>query len=641
MKLIDTPAFVPKDVALADWVTVMETLHPGELQVSTPELRYSWLKRLIDENVYAHFSVITTPEGMLFWSLLPISIQVETPDGKKITKTQRRPNAEEWAYALAAGTFKKGEINKVRKSTEILKRVGAYLDLLEHAIPTDQNIHQVGGTYVMVDSENLEKISSQIVHHIYRGGDFSWDTETETSGEDDSQAPNPYAADLVGLSIAIEPKHAWYFPVAHRNDDDTPVDWNLPKDKVIHILERAFQLGNAHSILHNIKYDFSVMANKQQNVDIDTVYSWLEKSEDTMLMASLVNEPSAKLKVLAESYFHVDVLDFKKLTGGRSFAYVGKEAATIYAAQDADWTLRLWPIMKKAAEDLHVWDLYNDVEKPDIEYFMRIERRGLLIDREVFDDEVKTVQETLQVAREQFIKSLEREGVDVPPSFNINSGDQLAVLLFSPKPRGLGLPVLSRTKGTQRPSTDDKAMNKLVAQGHDCIQMKILRQYKELAKLLTAYLIPTPAYIQNDGRVHASYHQIGAQTGRTSVSLPNPQQWPENVQKSARVHAILDYQQMELRVLAATTMRPTCSRPSLTASTFMTTHSTEWASPTARLPRTSTLVYPLGPKHPRSRRPPASRLPWPRSSSRTTGTPTPSTKPGSTSDGSRRRRTGS
>lgn len=518
--------------------------------------RLAWLRRLAHQDVWTEITVITTAEMFNFWRLLPPEITVQTIDGQRLTTAKRTVDPMNWAQAFVIGDHRRGAMKKItpqqqKKAVQLVAALSvtepiAGIDLLPHR-----------GTYTAVDITTFPDIRQEIIRHILSGGRFGWDTETEQAGEDDDAAPNPIDTELVGLSVSIAPGTGWYFPVGHRNrTTDEPQPWNLPRQLVIDLVGEIWdaqtRIGAGRSTGSNLKYDYGVMTNPRQRLPFDMVAQVLPRTDDTMLMAQVANLPRAGLKPLAETILGMQVIDYKKLTRGRSFAYVPLEPATVYAAQDADWPLQLYDTLLNALQELEVEHIYRE-EVTRMEYFLRMERRGVLVDRQRLEEHIVETKEAIDFTERLFKTMIQVEGIALPNGFNIGSTDQVAAVFFAPKPAGLGMPVLTRTS-TGKPSTSEPAMNDLIAKGlaHPAVKVKIA--WAGHNKLLTAFLNPIRSMIRSDGRIHANFRQCPAATGRTACHDPNIQQVEKHLKDMFVTEgeiAGLDYSQVELRVLAA------------------------------------------------------------------------------------------
>jgi DNA polymerase-1 len=555
MKLIDVHALTPRALREPDrveqyqrWLHVLQEVHESK-HLILPEERLQTLRRLKDD-VWGDAIVLTRDDQFLFWRLADPRVLITTPAGRKLPGGMRTDDTAQWAAGIIAGGHQRTKTQKVLKAQpeeviEVQRQLSARPSL-------EMDLIETNGNYTLVTPETIEKTEHDLLWMLAGGAPFGLDTETEDAGEDDTGAPNPYQSNLVGLSVSYQPGTGYYFPTLHRDEDGTPLPDNLDLERVKALVTLIMEQSKL-PVWHNCKYDFGVLANPIQQIPISWVYErWLPKTQDTMLMAALLNY-KAGLKPLAEAKLGVKSIDFKRLTAGRPFSYVPLNAATIYAGQDADWTLQLYPILK---QEMEAWDqkpginltrIY-ELERSIIELFMRMERRGIHIDQHMLARQIDLDTEYRANALDFLRQASKHAGIDLPDDWNPNSPLQVAKLLFD----DVGLPVLTLTKTGNR-ATGAKAMNALKAKGVAHPILSGLRAFKKYDKRLTAFEIPIrDRHLQFDGRVRTSYGQVGAATGRTTSSGPNLQQWYPDLRKMFRgVIGGIDYSQVELRVLAA------------------------------------------------------------------------------------------
>ncbi len=350
-------------------------------------------------------------------------------------------------------------------------------------------------------------------------------------------------AHLVGLSFAVEPGTAWYLPVAH-DYDDAPAQ--LPRERALDRLRPLLEDENRPKVGQNAKYDINVLFRHGLRVN--------GMAHDTMLQSYVLNSTATRhdMDSLALKYLGHDTIKFADVAGKGAkqvtFNKVALEQAAPYAAEDADITLRLhralWPQID-AEEPLRT--LYRQIEIPLLPVLAAMERAGVLIDTgllQSISEEMAATMQTLE-ARAHLVA----EGV-----FNLNSPGQLQEILFE----RLGLPVQRRTPKGQ-PSTAEDVLRDLAAL-HELPE--IVLEWRELAKLRSTYTDRLPEQVNPEtGRVHTSYHQAVAATGRLSSSDPNLQNIPIRTATGRRIRqafiapqgcklVAIDYSQIELRLMA-------------------------------------------------------------------------------------------
>ncbi|MGE4072418.1 MAG: DNA polymerase I [Lysobacterales bacterium] len=365
--------------------------------------------------------------------------------------------------------------------------------------------------------------------------EFAFDTETTSI---DAQL-----AVLVGLSFAVEAGSACYIPVGH---DYAGVPQQLPLEQVLAAVKPLLEDPDRAKIAQNGKYDINVLMRYGINV--------AGFRFDTMLESYVLNSTASQhnMDALAKKYLGVDTIHYADVAGKGarqiSFSQVGLDEACAYAAEDADVTLRLhrtlWPQLQAEPTLARV---FNEIEMPLAPVLARMERTGVLIDGAL----LRTQSSELGRA---MIKLQEEVHAIAGRPFSLDSPKQLAQVLYEER----GLPVKVRTPGGQ-PSTNEEALEELA--DADELPRKIL-EYRSLAKLKSTYTDKLPELINPDsGRVHSSFHQAVAATGRLSSSDPNLQNIPIRTPEGRRIRQAFiapkgwlvlaaDYSQIELRIMA-------------------------------------------------------------------------------------------
>jgi len=366
----------------------------------------------------------------------------------------------------------------------------------------------------------------------------------------ESTAGDPMRAELVGLSIAVAPDEAWYLPFGHRPSGDMlerAEVRNLPPlgDAALEPLVSLLEDGAVPKTGHDLKHDWLVL--RRVGVELAGVRF------DTMIASFMIDpgKRSHALDALAVEQFNVRIRSFEELVGKgrfeRSFAEVAVRDAADYCCALSAGSLRLRARFEPTLADHRLDGLFHDVEIPLVGVLVDMEWEGIGIDTAYF------ARVTAQMRGElgQVERAIQHEaGVE----FNLNSTPQLRHVLFEK----LQLPVLK--KGKTGPSTDADVLEELAAMGHAV--PRLLLEYREISKLLSTYLETLPRQVNPaTGRIHTSFNQIGAATGRLSSTDPNLQNIPV---RSARGEAIrrgfvpreghrfivADYSQIELRLLA-------------------------------------------------------------------------------------------
>jgi DNA polymerase-1 len=359
--------------------------------------------------------------------------------------------------------------------------------------------------------------------------------DTETTALD------PMAARLVGLSLSVEPLKACYIPLAHHY---AGVPEQLPFDETLTALRPWLESPHHLKVGQHLKYDMHVFAN--HGIRLAGV------AHDTLLESYVLEaHRSHDMDSLAERHLGRRTITFAEVCGKGAnqlrFDEVALDRATEYAAEDAEVTLALhhsmWPHIE-ANEKLRA--VYEGIELPVAQVLFGMERTGVLIDRE------KLEAQSRQLA--QRIAELEREAIQLAGQpFNLGSPKQIGEILFGQ----LKLPVVKKT-ASGAPSTDEEVLEKLA---EDYPLPKILLEHRGLSKLKSTYCDKLPLSADAHGRVHTTYGQAIAVTGRLSSSDPNLQNIPIRTAEGRRIreafiappgHRIVsaDYSQIELRIMA-------------------------------------------------------------------------------------------
>jgi len=377
-----------------------------------------------------------------------------------------------------------------------------------------------------------EKSFNDLMESLAKKKSFAFDVETTSK--------RPVWARVVGISFSFEDGNAFYLPLAHRY---LGVPEQLEFKAVCEKLKPILEDKSIKKCGHNIKYDLIVMSN--EGIALDGV------DFDTMIASYLLN-PSSRghgLDALTMEYFGHKNLTYKEMTGTGSkeigFDEVEVDRATEYAAEDSDMTWRLKGKLQPQLKDSTL-KLYKEIELPLLEVLAEIELNGVYVDRKHLKElSSKIDKQLLHLEKDIYVLADEQ--------FNINSPKQLSVILFEK----LKLPVVKKTKTGY--STDVSVLEQLA------VEHKLPEQvlsYRQLAKLKSTYVAALPREIfKNTGRVHTSFNQTVAATGRLSSSNPNLQNIPIRSDMGKEIRKAFtaegdnmllsaDYSQIELRILA-------------------------------------------------------------------------------------------
>lgn len=378
-----------------------------------------------------------------------------------------------------------------------------------------------------------DKQLQDLVARLAQSRVFAFDTETDSIDDN--------SAGLVGISICFEEGRAYYIPLKHLEGTQ------LDRDEVCNALKPVFENNKIGKVAHNAKFDYKVLA----RYGIKTAPIVF----DTMIAAFLLNPigRSQSLDDLSYREFGIEMIPISELIGaGRNqitFDGVPIDKATIYAAEDADMTWRLYQLLRPQLEQSGSLDeLAKKTEWPLIEVLGDMELTGIMLDVDFLSD----LQSKFAVEIEKVQEKIYKEAGE---SFNIASPAQLADILYD----RLGLDKHGVKKGKTGFSTAASELEKL-RDAHPIIPL--ISEYRELSKLQSTYVEALPKQVDAENRLHTNFSQTIAQTGRLSSNNPNLQNIPvrtelgREIRKAflapkGRVLVSADYSQIELRVAAA------------------------------------------------------------------------------------------
>jgi DNA polymerase-1 len=425
--------------------------------------------------------------------------------------------------------------------------------------PVEQDYQPAGATsaapteklYKLVSTE--EELSA-LVERVRAAGKFAYDLEVVGG--------SPYHCLLVGIGIAVAPGEAYYIPVGHQPQLGGPSQ--LPSNRVLTYLSELFSDEQIGKIAHSGKFDLAHLASLDEHVH--------GFAFDTLLAAYILGDGalsdsgtkpgsgSMSLKWLVSRRLGFEMREIVDLLGKNgakqlSFDQVRIEDALPYACENVDYTLRLREPLEKELRELAMWDLFADVEMPLVPVLAKMEAEGIALD-------VSVLREMSQGLNEQ-IEYLETKAYEaVGHEFNLGSPPQLSQVLFDE----LKLPKTRRTK--QGYSTDAQAIEGLRGV-HDIID--IILKWRELTKLKSTYIDTLPGTVDpRDGRIHTTFDQAVAATGRLSSNNPNLQNIPVRSELGGQVRRAFvardigpdpyllsaDYSQVELRIMAHISQDP-------------------------------------------------------------------------------------
>jgi DNA polymerase-1 len=361
--------------------------------------------------------------------------------------------------------------------------------------------------------------------------------DTETTGLD------PMRADIVGLSLSVQPGHACYIPLTH---DYPGAPQQLPRDKVLAAIKPIMEDPRRPKVGQHAKYDMNILS--LYGITVQGL------KHDTMLESYVWNATATRhdMDSLATKYLGYETVKYEEVAGKGakqiSFSQVDLETACRYAAEDADVTLRLhhalWPLLQSQPTLLKV---YEDIEIPLVPVLAGMEQRGVLIDVNELRKQSQQLGKRMHELQKEAWQSAGRE-------FNLDSPKQLQAILFDE----LGLAAKLKTP-TGQPSTNEEALEAIA---DDHALPRLILEYRGLAKLRSTYTEKLAEIVNpRTGRVHTSYHQGAVATGRISSNDPNLQNIPVRTEEGRRIRQAFiapegwlvmaaDYSQIELRIMA-------------------------------------------------------------------------------------------
>jgi len=362
---------------------------------------------------------------------------------------------------------------------------------------------------------------------------------------------NALRGEIAGIALAVQPGTAWYLPLRHRMAGMLALDGigvtNLPPldDARMQPLRALLEDATVEKVGHDLKHDMLLL--RAEGV-------MLRGAAFDAMVASYVLDPGRRehgLDALALQYFGVKTQTREELCGKgrdeRALEECDLDRVTPYAGEKADLPLRLRPLLTEEMERYELDALGRDIELPLIEVLAEMEWHGIGIDMPFFRDAGTRLARDLELIQQEIWKVAGEE-------FNINSTPQLRTILFD----RLGLPVIRKTK--TGPSTDATVLEELAEQGHTL--PRLLLEFRQIDKLKGTYVDALPVLVSpRTKRIHTTFNQVVAATGRLSSQDPNLQNIPIRTEQGAElrkgfvpadgfVFVTADYSQIELRILA-------------------------------------------------------------------------------------------
>ncbi len=364
-----------------------------------------------------------------------------------------------------------------------------------------------------------------------------------TAFDTETTSINYMDAELVGLSLSVAANEAAYIPVAH-NYPGAPEQ--LPRDEVLARLRDWLEDDAHRKVGHHLKYDAHILA--RYDIELRGM------AFDSMLESYVLNSVATRhdMDSVARQYLGRETIHYEDVAGKGAkqltFDQIDLETAAPYAAEDADITLQLHEtIWKQLGECAELRTVYEEIEQPLVPILLKIEETGVLVDRDMLNKQSRELA--------QQMVDLEAKAHELAEGpFNLGSPKQLQQILFEKQ----GLPIIRKTPKGQ-PST---AEDVLVELANDYPLPAVIMEYRSVSKLKSTYTDKLPLQISaQTGRIHTSYHQAVAATGRLSSTDPNLQNIPIRTPEGRRIRQAFvpppgqvllaaDYSQIELRIMA-------------------------------------------------------------------------------------------
>lgn len=513
---------------------------PGVRKVG-PKTAVKWLAQYGSlDNIIAHADEIKGVVGdnlreALDWfdtarQLITIKCDVELP--VRIADLKPKPQDTEQLILLYEQLDMKASLRELRQQSN-----AGLLNSMDSTLAVDSednNIIQTGSGSVTYQTIYTEAELDDWITRLDAAQLISVDSETTSL--------DPMQAKLVGISFCIESQHAAYLPLMHNY---AGVPQQLPMDLVLKKLKPWLEHAAKPKLGQNLKYDKHVFAN--HGIQLRGIV------HDTLLQSYVLESHRPhSMDSMALRHLDIKTISYDEVTGKGvhriGFDEVAIDAATQYAAEDADITLRLHQFLyPRIQSDERLDYIYRGIEIPILDVLFEIERNGVLLDYKLLQKQSYELGGKLQ--------ALEQQAYTIAGQpFNLNSPKQVQEVLFN----HLKLPVIKKTP-TGAPSTDEDVLQQLAL---DYPLPKVLLDYRSLAKLKSTYTDKLPLMMdRNTGRVHTNYAQAVAVTGRLSSSDPNLQNIPVRTSEGRRIREAFiappgcrivsaDYSQIELRIMA-------------------------------------------------------------------------------------------
>lgn len=514
------------------WLTQYDTL--ANIEAHAEEI-----KGKVGENFRAHMAMLEMTRALVTikcdvaLTVTPEQLALSAPDTATLRELYESLEFRSWANELAASPMGAAAPGASSWSQRSAQEPAFVLTSTASAAaePEKPAALPMAETTTLVVSTEAQL--AELIAALSAVENFAFDTETTSL--------DYMQAQIVGLSFAIKPGHAWYVPVAHSYADAPP---QLSREQVLQALRPLLEAVKPGKLMQHAKYDMHVLAN--HGIDLQGVVF------DTMLASYVLDATATRhnLGDLTKYYLGRDSISFEAIAGKGvkqvSFDQISIEQAAPYAGEDADLTLQLADLLAAELAKVPALDtLLRELELPTQRVLQQMERFGTRIDPAPLKLQSLTLASRLHWLEQQAYEIAGEE-------FNLGSPKQLGLILFEK----LGIPGGKKTATGQYSTAED------VLEQLDHELPRVLLEHRSLSKLKSTYTDKLPEMIQpGTGRVHTSYHQAVASTGRLSSSDPNLQNIPIRTEEGRRIRQAFvaspgyvlmaaDYSQIELRIMA-------------------------------------------------------------------------------------------
>ncbi|MFT4058509.1 MAG: DNA polymerase I [Legionella sp.] len=490
-----------------------------------PKTAVKWLSEYKTlDNLLAQADTITGKIGEYLRASIP-----QLPLSKKLVTIKTDLSLPLNIHELKPSTVDKEQLITLVRELEFKNWLKELLE--QEETNTSLKSPEAKSSYASYELVTSKERLAQWLEQLKQCTEFCIDTETTSL--------DIMQAEIVGISLAIESSKAAYIPLAHI--DSTP---QLSREEVLSILKPILENPDIKKIGQNIKYDYSVLKNHGINLQGITY--------DTMLESYILNSSAGRhdMDSLSLKYLGHKTITFEEIAGKGAkqlrFDQIPVDKAGVYAAEDADITLQLhhtlYPTMEESLKKV-----FHEIEMPLVPVLADMELNGVLIDAITLEQHGHRLKERIKILEEEAIQLAGRP-------FNLSSPKQLQDILFAEQK----IPVIVKTP-TGQPSTAESVLQELA---FDYRLAAVILEHRGLTKLVSTYIDALPKKINRQtGRVHTSYNQAVAATGRLSSSEPNLQNIPIRneegrlirtafIASPGQVILAADYSQIELRIMA-------------------------------------------------------------------------------------------